>query len=133
MGKNSGKWAAGALAAGAIGYIAGVLTAPKSGIETRKDLKNAATKAKSDAEKKLKVMLAELNAKLDVAKKNGSNFKGKAKIDLNKVVSKATAAKEKVREVLSALHDGDAEDPELKQALKDAKDAIKHLQKFVKD
>jgi gas vesicle protein len=132
MGKNSGKWAAGALAAGVVGYVAGVLTAPKSGKDTRKDIKNAATNAKSEAEKRLKTILSELNVKLAEAKVKGTKLKGKARLDYSKVVEKATVAKEKVREVLSALHHGDAEDPELKKALKEAKDAIKHLEKFVK-
>lgn len=132
MGKNTGKWAAGALALGAIGYVAGVLTAPKSGKETRADIKNAASKAKTEAEKKLKVVLSELNSRLDEAKKKGSKLTGKAKSEYDKAIVNATAAKDKVREVLSALHDGDAEDPELKKALKDAKDALKHLETYVK-
>ncbi len=39
------------LGAAAAGFAAGVLTAPKSGKETRKDLKKKAGKLKSDAEK----------------------------------------------------------------------------------
>ena len=54
MAKNTGKWAAGAVVAGVAGYVAGILTAPKSGKETREDIKHAATKAKTEAEKKLK-------------------------------------------------------------------------------
>ena len=42
MAKTFKKFALGALFAAAIGYIAGILTAPKSGKETREDLKNAA-------------------------------------------------------------------------------------------
>ena len=35
----------------AAGFTAGILTAPKSGKETRKDLKNKAVKMKADTEK----------------------------------------------------------------------------------
>lgn len=132
MGKNTGKWAAGALALGVIGYAAGILTAPKSGKETRQDIKNAANKAKTEAEKKLKAVLSELNSKLDEAKKKGINLKGKAKDEFDKAYANAVNAKDKVREVLSALHDGDADDPELKKALKDAKSALKNLETYVK-
>ena len=39
------------IGAAAAGFAAGILTAPKSGKETRKDLKKKAGKLKSDAEK----------------------------------------------------------------------------------
>lgn len=132
MGKNTGKWAGAAVAAGLIGYAAGVLTAPKSGKETRKDIKNAASKARTEAEKKLKGILADLNTRLEDAKVKGANLTGKARDEYDRVVTRALLAKDKVREVLSAIHDGDADDPELKQALKDAKDAIKNLEKYAK-
>ena len=133
MAKDTGKKvAAGALLAGVVGYAVGVLTAPKSGKETRQDIKNAATKAKTEAEKKLKVLHSELNSKLSQAGEKGASLKGKAKTDFDKVVAKADEAKQKVRTILSGLHEGDVDDPDLKQALKDAKDAIKHLEKFLK-
>jgi gas vesicle protein len=132
MGKNTGKWAAGALLAGAVGYLAGILTAPKSGKETREDIKNAATKAKTEAEKKLKEVHSELNTRINDLKDKGSELSGKAKDEFSELMDKARSAKEKVREVLSSLHDGDAEDPELQKALTDAKTALKHLEKFVK-
>ncbi len=132
MGKNTGKWAAGALAAGIIGYMAGILTAPKSGRETRKDIKNAAVKARSEAEKKLKAVLADLNDRLEDVKKRGAKLSGKAKDEFEKVQARGIIAKDKVREILSMIHEGDADDPELKKALKDAKEALKHLDAYVK-
>lgn len=132
MGKNTGKWAAGALALGVVGYVAGVLTAPKSGKETRADIKNAANKAKTEIEKKLKTVLSDLNTRLEDVKAKGAKLTGKAKDEYDKAVANAVTAKNKVREVLSALHDGDADDPELKKALEDAKKALKHLEKYAK-
>lgn len=132
MSKNAGKWAAGAVLAGVAGYVAGVLTAPKSGKETRQDIKNAAGRARSEAERTLKNTLQELNVKLAEAKAKGSKLTGKAKTEYDRVYAGAVKSKDKVREVLSALHDGDAEDPELKQALTDAKEALKHLKKYAK-
>ncbi len=126
------KWAVGAAVAGIAGYVAGVLTAPKSGKETRADIKNTANQARMEAEKRLKEVHSELSKALSDMKTKGDELKGKAKEEFSAGMDKAKAAKEKVREVLSALHDGDAEDPELKKALKDAKDALSHLQKYVK-
>lgn len=129
---SSGKWALGAIFAGVAGFLAGILTAPKSGKETRKDIKNVALKAKTEAEKNLKSLHSELNKKLADVKARGEELSGKARTEYDEVVERAKGAKEKVREVLSTLHDGDADDPDLKQALKDAKDALKNLEKFVK-
>ncbi len=132
MSKNSGKWAFGAVVFGVTGYIVGVLTAPKSGKETRKDIGVAANKAKTDAEKMLKVVLKDLNTQIEKAKEVGNNLRGKAKDDLDKAVAKAIIAKDKVREILSTLHDGDADDPELKKAINDAKSALKNLETYIK-
>lgn len=131
--KGTGKKVAiGAVVAGVIGYAAGILTAPKSGKETREDIKHTATKAKTQAEKKLKELHSELNRQLELARKKGSKLTGRARDELDKAVASADTVKEKVRLMLSALHEGDADDPELKQALKDAQNALKQLEKFVK-
>ena len=129
---SSGKWAAGAVVAGVAGFVAGILTAPKSGKQTRLDIKNAAVKAKSEAEKNLKSLNSELNTKLADAKLKGNELTGKAKDEYDVMIEKAKKAKEKVRDVLSAMHDGNPSDPELKNAQQDAKDALKHLEKFEK-
>jgi gas vesicle protein len=50
MGK--GKFAAGALVGAVVGVAAGILTAPKSGKETRADIKAKATNVKNEAVKK---------------------------------------------------------------------------------
>jgi len=126
------KVAIGAAVAGVAGFVAGILAAPKSGKETREDIKNVALKAKSDAEKNLKAMHSELNVKLADVKAKGEELSGKAKTEFDEIVEKAKGAKEKVRDVLSSLHDGDADDPDLKKALQDAKASLKNLEKFVK-
>ena len=50
------------------GYLAGILTAPKSGKETREDIKDTAVKTYSEAEKQLKKLHTELNDVLAEAK-----------------------------------------------------------------
>lgn len=133
MSKDVGKKVAmGAVIAGLAGYVAGILTAPKSGKETRQDIKNSANKAKTEAEKKLKGLLSELNEKLTDAKKAGNKLTGKAKEEYEKALETAGKAKEKARELLSAIHEGDADDPELQQALRDARAALKNLEKYAK-
>jgi hypothetical protein len=58
--------------------------------------------------------------------------KGAAQKNLDKAVEGAKAAKEKARELLSAAHEGDADDEELGQAVKDAKKAVEHLKTYLK-
>lgn len=51
---SKGKFALGALIGGAIGAVAALLTAPKSGKETREDIKKKVDSIKTDTEKKVK-------------------------------------------------------------------------------
>lgn len=126
------KIAVGAVLAAAVGYVAGVLTAPKSGRETRRDITDAALKTKTSAEKELKKLHSELTAKLSEARAEAKKLKGTAKAEADKAIKAAADAKQKAREILSALHDGDADDPELKKAITQAKRAAKNLAKYLK-
>lgn len=51
---SKGKFAVGALIGAVAGVVAGILTAPKSGKETRADIKAKAQELKTDADKKIK-------------------------------------------------------------------------------
>lgn len=126
------KLAIGSTIAAAAGYVAGVLTAPKSGKATRADIKDAADKGLAQAEKDLKKLHTELVKVIADAKTASEKLNGKTKKDFDSLVEKAKDTKEKAREMLSALHEGDAEDKDLKRAIKDATDAIDHLKDFLK-
>ena len=132
MAKNSGKWALGALFAGIGGFLAGILTAPKSGKDTREDIKNAAASGKREVEVQLKNIHTELAELLDKAEDLKDSKSKEVKKDVKEAVNKVTASQARVRELLSALHEGDADDPELKKALKEAAAARDHLKKFLK-
>lgn len=132
MNKKSRNLAITAVFLSVLGYIAGLLTAPKSGRETRKDIQKKALKAKTDAEKKLKKLHSELSSLIDDGKKRAGKAKSKAETELSKALDKAGYAKDKAREVLSAVHEGDADDKDLQQAIKEVNSAIEHLKKYVK-
>lgn len=132
--ENSGaKIAFGAMIVAIVGFVAGLLTAPKSGKATRDDIKDSALKAKTEAEKALKKLYSELHARIVEVKQQGESLNGKARDEFDRVLDNASDAKEKVRQVISAIHEGDADDPDLRKALKDAKSAIKNLEKYVKN
>lgn len=131
MSKTSKRLAVSTFVAAAAGYVAGVLTAPKSGKETRKDIQQAASKAKTEAERNLKNLHSELDNLIIQGKEKVSDLKSKAKADLVGALATAKIAKEKARELLTALHDGDADDKDLKKAVKDVNKAITHLKKYL--
>jgi gas vesicle protein len=119
------------LIAAGIGYAAGVLTAPKSGKETRKDIQAAAVRAKKEAEKNFKELYAELSKLIDVAMAHGKKLADSKKPEFDKAVAKAQKAKKKVSEILSAIHEGEADDKDLKKAVNEVNAAIEHLRKYV--
>lgn len=126
------KIAIGSGIAAVAGFIAGVLSAPKSGKETRKDLKTMADKSISEAEKDLKTAHTELTKIINDTKKRGGKTTKKAEKELGAIVDKAKVTKEKAREVLSAVHEGDATNKDLKKAIQDANRAISHLKDYLK-
>lgn len=132
MKNGARKIAVGAAIAGAAGYVAGILTAPKSGKETRRDIANKAVQFKQEAEKRLKTSLTQLSELLDQAKKVGKGLKDKSAAEFADVVSKGQFAKEKARELLSALHEGDADDKDLKKAVQEVEKATEHLKTYLK-
>lgn len=125
------KLALGTVFAGAAGYVAGILTAPKSGQETRADIKKSADAKITDSEKQLKKLHTELNQLLGQAKVQGQKAKGKAKSELAEAADKAGTAKQKVRELISAIHEGEADNKDLQRAMTEAQRAIKHLKAFL--
>jgi gas vesicle protein len=130
MGKGK-NIAIGAAVAGVAGYVAGILTAPKSGKETRQDIKNTAIKAKREAEKKLKELHGQLDSLLKEGKAMAAKLGGKTKEDWEKLAATAMASKDKVKAVLSSIHEGGTDDKDLQKAIKDANNAVQSLKDYI--
>lgn len=128
---NGKKWAFGALIAGTIGFLVGILTAPKSGRETRDDMKEATRIAIRQAEKDLKAAHTDLRQLITKASTTIKTTSKQAKKDIEKAVGRAKKAQAKVKEILSSIHEGTSDDPELKAALDEANAAKTHLKKFI--
>ncbi|HKR81762.1 MAG TPA: YtxH domain-containing protein [Candidatus Saccharimonadales bacterium] len=131
MAKEGKKFALGAAIAAAGGYVAGILTAPKSGKETRKDIKDTANRSMAEAEKQLKALHTQLSDVIEQAKTEADQLKGHARREYDSLMQKTQEAKDRTRELLSNLHEDVAEDKELQQAIKDADKAIEHLRSFL--
>jgi len=130
---NTGKKVAiGAALAGIGGYLAGILTAPKSGKETRNDIADKADDLKADAAKELQVVQDELAVTLKEAQVKTIALGSQAREEFNEAVIRARDAQNKAKLMAKAFKSGGAEDPELNKAVKQAKQAQKNLAKFLK-
>lgn len=129
---NKGKYALGAVLAAVTGYVTGILTAPKSGKETREDIAAKAGEAKSVAEDQLHKAEAELKEIAAKIQSQKNELSGKARIELNQAATKAKKAQDKAGQILKAARAGKAKNPDLNSALKQAKEAKKSLAKFLK-
>ena len=129
--KNAKRFALGAVIAAAAGYVAGILTAPKSGRETRKDIKDTAIRTYAETERQLKKLHTELNDLLGKAKLRVTDLKGKTQSDMEKAIDAGMMIKEKARELLSAIHEGDADDKDLQSAISEANKAVDHLRAYL--
>ena len=126
------KFAIGAALTALAGYVAGILTAPKSGKETREDVKSKAVETYTTAEKELKKLHTELNDVIAEGVDRLGALRGKSEKSLDEAVLRGKQAKEKAREILSGLHDGDVEDKDLKKAIAEATKAVENLRNYLK-
>lgn len=133
MGKTDGKNVVAAVIIGAAaGYVAGILTAPKSGKETRADIKNATDKYVADAQVKLQSLREDLSNLIDDATERAKLYSEKGKKEVAGLVDKAKSAQVKAKEVLGAVKNGEAQDKDLQKALQDANNAKDHLAEYLK-
>jgi gas vesicle protein len=108
---NTGKkLAIGAAIAGAVGFVAGILTAPKSGKETRKDIENKAGAIVESAEEQLQKAHDELDSLMKGAKEKTLSLGSKARSQYNESLLKAKDAKNKASALLKAVKVGRADD-----------------------
>ena len=115
----------------AAGYLAGILTARKSGKETRRDIINASVKAKGEAEKTIKKLNSDLSDLIEQAEKTMKGAKADVKAGLKSAIDRGSLAKKGAREMLSALHEGEAVDQDLNNAISDAQSSVKNLKAYL--
>lgn len=81
---SAGKFIAGFIVGGAIGAIAGILLAPKSGEETRNDIANSAKDMLKKADETAKQIQSKADDALGELQKKGDEIKGKLQDLINK-------------------------------------------------
>ena len=130
--KTVKKVAIGSAIAGGIGYLAGILTAPKSGKDTRHDIANKAGDVKASAEDELADLNDELKDLIKSAKTKTIALSSTARAEFNEALIRAKDAQNKTGQVLKAVKNGEAADPDLNKAVKQGQQAVKNLGKFFK-
>ena len=126
------KIALGSAIAGLAGYVTGILTAPKSGKQTRDDIAGKAEDLKDNAEGQLLDLNEELKDLIKTTKDKTMALSSTARAEFNEAVIKAKDAQNKATQVLKAAKAGEASDPDLNKSVKQARQAIKNLGKFLK-
>lgn len=126
------KIAVGSIIAGVAGYVTGILTAPKTGKQTREELADQAGAVKNSAENELKYLDIELREMIKSTKVKTIALSSSARAEFNESLAKAKDAQNKAAQVLKAVKRGEAADPELNKAVKQAKQAAKNLGKYLK-
>ena len=103
---NAKKIATGAMLAGVAGYLAGLLSAPKSGHQLRDDIKRKAPEGAQEALERLKFLTNELDELLVSAKEESKDLGGKHQEQFEFAQNKAVEAKEKLEKLLDAIKSG---------------------------
>lgn len=114
-----------------VGYAAGVLSAPKSGKETRQDIADAGAKFLNQAGDTIDNLQDQLNDLINLAKDQVSTLSDRSKEELERLVHSAKDAGDKANSIYSAVKEGKADDPELKKAIDNFKKAKNHLATFL--
>ena len=124
--------AVGTIVAGITGYVTGLLTAPKSGKQTRNDIADKIGDVKDGAEDQLQDLNSELKGLIKTARTRTVALSSQAREEFNEAVVKAKDAQNKATTVLKAVKAGKADDPQLNKAIRQAKQAQKNLAKYLK-
>lgn len=133
MNKSGKKGLALGAAIGAVaGVVTGVLFAPKSGKETRQDIKDGAKKVADRFEKEGKHLHEELTSLIEKAdtkfKETGKTVSDKS----HEVLDHAKHARDQLTTLAKSVKAGKAEDKDLDKALAKAKEATAALKTYLK-
>lgn len=96
---TKGKVLLGTVVGAIAGFVTGVLVAPKSGKETRQDIKNTATKTKD-------TVVEEAGKAKDFAEKTAGDVKNKAEAVIDDVTDKAVELKGRAEQAVEGAKKG---------------------------
>ena len=132
MDKNEKKGIAIGAAIGAVaGVVTGILFAPKSGKETRHDIKEGTTKAVDILLAEAKKLQLELKKLIEKVESTAGDTGKKLSVKAAELTEQAKSAKSHVEEIAVSVKAGKAEDKDLDLAIQKAKAARDSLKKYL--
>ena len=93
----------GTLIAGLVGMVAGLLLAPKSGKETREDIRGKLKDGTADVRQRLDLLGDQVTEQLDMVKDLGKDLKADAKLESQDLIVRAEAFKANLRDAVKDL------------------------------
>ena len=129
--KNKGL-AAGAAIGAMIGVVTGILFAPKSGKETRQDIKDSAVKIATKLQEEAKKIQIELGELIDVAESKAMNAGKAVTAKTQELIENAKQTRETLVELAHAVKAGEADDEDLNDAIKKANESKEALKVYLK-
>ena len=87
----------GTIIGAAIGALAGILLAPKSGKETQADIKRKVKGTYEDIQRRLEAMSDEVSGRVDTLKEAAKELKGEAKEESQELIRRAEVLKQDLR------------------------------------
>jgi gas vesicle protein len=100
---NSNKFFLGALFGAIIGGIAALLTAPKSGKETREDIKKKTAEMSQDALRQYRKLEGELDKRIADAKKIAQHLEGTTKDELENMIKQGQKVRDRASSAIDDL------------------------------
>ena len=129
--KNKG-FAAGAAIGAVIGVLTGILFAPKSGKETRKDIKDTAVKVATKLEEEAKKLQIELTELIDVAEAKVKEAGKSVSDKTHELIAQAKHTRDSLTVLAQSVKNGEADDKDLNKAIKKANEAKEALTAYLK-
>jgi gas vesicle protein len=123
---KSSKFGLGLIFGAIAGAVAGILSAPKSGKETMKDIKSVAESFGADSEKKLKALHAQASDKIKSWESEAVKLKGSAKTESEAILKNAKKLQDRVKAYIAEVKNGDENPEDL--SIDDLKAEMKNLE-----
>jgi gas vesicle protein len=133
MSKDSNKGLALGAAIGAVvGVVTGILFAPKSGKETRQDIKDTAVKVAAKLQEEAKHLQEELSHLIEKAEEKAKEAGKTVSEKTHELIAQAKHTRDSLTKLALAVKNGEASDKDLDKAINKAKEAKEALAVYLK-
>ena len=129
--KNRG-FATGAAIGAVVGVVAGILFAPKSGKETRQDIKDTGAKVAEKLQTEAKNLQLELSQLIEQGESQARAAGKVASDKMKTLLDQAVHTRDSLATLVTAVKSGKADDKDLNDAIKKANEAKEALAAYLK-